>query len=91
MASSRSYWDHFKATRDAIALDMGIQSNLASKEARAMSNATLATVAILAKLLSDKGVVTDAELLARSNAALGADGSFWDDEPINPPPELPTT
>jgi hypothetical protein len=35
-----------------------------------MSNATLACVAILAKTLSDKGVVTDAELLTRANAAI---------------------
>lgn len=86
MASTRNYWNHLKDVRDQIALDMGIDSSLASKESRAISNATLACVAILAKTLTDEGVLTDAELLARANAALAADGSIWDDEPINPPP-----
>lgn len=88
MASTRAYYNNLKTVRDKIALDMGIDSLYASKESRAISNATLACVAILAKTLTDKGLVTDAELLTRANAALSADGSFWDDEPINPIPPL---
>jgi hypothetical protein len=86
MASTRAYWNNLKNIRDQIALSMGADVSQADKDTRAISNATLAAVSILAKTLTDKGVVTDAELLARANAALGADGSFWDDEPIHPPP-----
>jgi hypothetical protein len=51
-----------------------------------ISNSTLATVAVVVKALTDKGVLTDADLTAARANALGVDGSTWDDEPINPPP-----
>lgn len=86
MATTRGYWNVLRTTRDLIGMRMGVDVNGCGKEARALANANLAAVAIVIKALTDKGVVTDAELQARANAALGQDGSIWDDEPLQPPP-----
>lgn len=77
MATTRQYWNALKNTRDAIAITMGTDVTMLQPGARAISNATLATVAIVVKALTDKGVISDAELTAARNAALG---DVWDRE-----------
>jgi|1185.fasta_scaffold03724_4 hypothetical protein len=77
MASTRQYWNALKSTRNAIALDMGVQESLTPKDMRASDNAGLAAVAIVIKALTDKGVLTDAELQAAQAAALA---DIWDEE-----------
>jgi hypothetical protein len=87
MATTRQVWDGLRAARNTIAARMGVDVTTSSKEVRAMGNANLAAVAVLAKTLIDKGLITGADLQATAAGATGgADGSSWDDEPVNPPP-----
>lgn len=89
MATVRGYWNTLRTVRNQIALQMGVDATTVPKDVRALANANLAATAIVIKCLTDKAVVTDAELQARANAALGADGSAWDDELVDPrPPQL---
>jgi lipid-binding SYLF domain-containing protein len=85
MATTRQVWDGLRTVRNQVAARLGVDVTTSSKEARAMGNANLAMVAVVVKVLIDKGLITGAELQAAANAAAsGADGSSWDDEPINP-------
>jgi hypothetical protein len=86
VATVRGYWNTLRTVRNQIAYVMGVDATTVSKDVRALANANLAAVAIVIKCLTDKGVLTDAELQARATAALGTDGSLWDDELVNPPP-----
>lgn len=90
MAVARTFFDAFRTFRNQAAMIMGTDVTRCPEDVRAMSNADLAAVAVLAKVLVEKGVITGAQLQAAANAALGgmggvpaADGSVWD-------PEVPT-
>lgn len=85
MATTRQYFNALRTTRNAFALKMGVDVTQSTKEVRAVAGGTLACLAVILKLLVDKGLVSDAELQAAQTAALGADGSTWDDEPLQPP------
>jgi hypothetical protein len=86
VATVRAYWNTLKTVRNQIALQMGVDATTTPKEMRAVSNADLAAIGVVIKCLTDKGLITPAELQAGANAALGADGSVWDDEPVDPRP-----
>lgn len=81
MATVRQYWNALRATRNTLALRLGIDLTASSKELRATSGSDLAAVAIVIKALTDKGVISDAELQAAQQAALA---DAWDDEPQLP-------
>ena len=81
MATTRQYWNALKSTRDQIAVLMGVDVAGMPKTARALANANLATVGIVVKALTDKGVISDADLTAARNAAIA---DVWDDEPNLP-------
>lgn len=81
MATTRGYWNALRSTRNAIALRMGVDASGVPKDIRALANANLATVAVVIKALTDKGVITDADLTAARDAAIA---DIWDDEPNLP-------
>lgn len=77
MATVRQYYNNLKDARDQICTFMGSTAAGRPSDQRALTNSTLAAVAIVVKALTDKGVITDAELLAAKNAALA---DLWDQE-----------
>jgi hypothetical protein len=83
VAVARTLWESLRTFRNQVALRMGTDVTRAPQDVRALGNANLATVAVLAKVLLDNNVITAAQLNAAAAAALGADGSVWD-------PETPT-
>lgn len=87
MASTRSYFDTLQSVRDLIGAPLGIDLSMAEDALRRAADADLSVVAVLAKILVDKGVCTDAELQTFLNgAAAGTDGSVWTpDSQENPP------
>jgi hypothetical protein len=85
VATTRQYWNQLRTTRNQIGLLMGADVTALSVEQRILSNATLAVIALVVKALTDKGVLADADLVTARNNALGADGSAWDMEPLQPP------
>lgn len=78
MASPRTYWVALRNTRNAVATRLGCDVTRADVSVRAISGADLACVVVLVKALTDKGVITDAELSAAQAAVLA---DVWDVEP----------
>lgn len=84
MTTSRAYWDALKATRDKISILMGVDISSMGSDSRTAADATMATVAALAKTLVDKGLISDTDLQTAVNAAVSSDGSIWDAEAVQP-------
>jgi hypothetical protein len=83
VTTTRQFFDSLRTFRNRLAFSLGTDVTRCPQDLRAMSNATLAAVAVLAKALTDAGVITPAQLQAAAGNALGSDGSTWD-------PEVPT-
>jgi hypothetical protein len=81
MATVRQYFNALRATRNQVALFMGADLTSTPKDMRSGDNAGLAAVAVVIKALTDKGVISDAELQAAQTAALA---DLWDTEPPLP-------
>lgn len=82
MATPRTYWNALRSTRNKIALAMGVDVANTPKDMRALGNANLAVIVILVKALTDKNVLTDADLQAAQS--LIENPAQWDDEPSLP-------
>lgn len=67
----------------AIGRKFGADISTFSKQLRVLNMSILVLLAVVIKTLTDKGVITDAELLTTLNAARGDD---YDDEPVDPIP-----
>lgn len=78
MATVRNYYLNLKDARDQICSWLGSTAATRPSDQRALTNATLAAVAIVVKALTDNGAITDAQLLAAKNAALA---DIWNVEP----------
>jgi hypothetical protein len=83
VATTRQLFNGLRTFRNQLALKLGADVTRCPQDVRVMSNATLAAVSVLAKALTDAGVITVAQLQAAADNALGPDGSVWD-------PEVPT-
>jgi hypothetical protein len=89
MASLPTYVAALWERQQIIAVKLGSDISQAAKETRVLNRALLVLLATLIKTLVDKGVVTDAELIATLNTARDA---AYDDEPVwtpKPPPSTP--
>lgn len=82
MATPRAYWNALKATRNKVALQMGVDATLTPKDMRAISSADLAAVVVLIKALTDNNILTDAQLAAAQTSVEVL--IQWDDEPDLP-------
>lgn len=78
MATARQYWNGLKTVRDAVALRLGVDIPGSNVGIRAASGGDLAALAVVLKVLTDKGLVSDAEWQAAQAAALA---EIWDREP----------
>jgi hypothetical protein len=81
MTTVRQYWNSLVATRNTVALRLGVSVPDTQKTARALANADLALVAVVCKAIVDKGLLTDADLQAARDAAIA---DTWNDEPDLP-------
>lgn len=81
MATVRAYWNALRNTRNAVAVRLGCDIAGADASIRAVSGADLACIAVLVKVLTDKGVITDADLQAAQAVVLA---DVWDTEPPLP-------
>jgi hypothetical protein len=72
-----------RSAENQVALQSGVSLPAETQVLRVVQTGGLAMVGTLAKLLVDKGIVTDAELQAALNAAVAEP---WPGEPVNPPP-----
>lgn len=81
MASAKQYLVQLKQVLQAVAFKMGHDLTETQKSDRVLVNSLGLTVAVLMKLLVDKGIVTNAELSAAFDFVRD-DG--YDDEPSLP-------
>lgn len=77
MATVRQYYNALKTTRDTVCQYMGTIPDSLPADRRAYMNATLVCVAIVVKALVDKNIISDADLTAARNSAIG---DVWDQE-----------
>lgn len=83
MATVKQYLVQLRQRQDAIARKFGADVSRAGKSARVLNLSLLCLLAVLIKTLVDKGVLTDAELVATLDAARD---DAYPDEPVEPPP-----
>lgn len=83
------YVNQLRAKQEVLALKLGAYLPTLPVELRIVLTCSNAAWAALAKLLVDKGVFTDAELLAAINAAGMAAWASESPTPTGPPPEPP--
>jgi hypothetical protein len=83
MASIGEYVNQMRDRQTVIARRFGSDISRARKPERVLNLALLVLLAAVVKALTDKGVVTDGELLAALNSARDID---WPDEPSEPVP-----
>lgn len=83
MATVKQYVDVMRVRQDRMAEKFGVGLRSSRVEIRVLNLTVLALIAVVVKALVDKGVLTDAELVALMN---GAADDGWDREPIEPPP-----
>lgn len=81
MATLPQYVQQLWERQGRIARALGSDIAGADKQSRVVNRSMLVLLAAVVKTLTDKGVVTDAELLATLNVARDA---AYDDEPMNP-------
>jgi predicted XRE-type DNA-binding protein len=82
MTAISQYVTQMQTRQQIIATKLGCDISRSSKPSRVMNLALLVLIAALIKTLVDKGVMTDAEILATLNTARDAS---YNDEPITPP------
>lgn len=82
MATIKQYVVNLLERQRAIASKMGSDVGKADKESRVLNLALLVLLAAVIKTLTDKGVITDAELLATLNSARD---DAYPDEPSDAP------
>jgi hypothetical protein len=83
MTTIQQYVSTLYVKQDVVAAKLGVDLSRSSKSDRVMNRCTLILVAVLTKAIVDKGLATDAEMLALLDSA----GSVaWDDLPVDPPP-----
>ena len=80
MASLFQYVDQMRDRQMVISRKLGSDIGRTQKQDRVMNLALLILIAVVVKVLVDKGVITDAELLGELNRARDA---AYDDEPGN--------
>jgi hypothetical protein len=86
MATVKTYVTQLQNRQIVIARKFGCDIAQADKQTRVLNLSVLALLAVVIKTLVDKGVITDAELLATLDAARD---DTYPDEPMEPPPEEP--
>jgi hypothetical protein len=84
MATVPQYIAQMRQRQDVIASKYGCDISRADKQVRVLNLSILALIAVVVKTLVDKGVITDAELLATMNAARD---DTYPDEPVEPTAE----
>jgi hypothetical protein len=82
MASIKTYITQLQNRQQIIARKFGCDITRLDKQARVLNLSILALLAVLIKTLTDRSIITDAQLLATMDSA--RDDSY-DDEPLNPP------
>jgi hypothetical protein len=75
---AQNLWDKFRI----IARKFGAEPAVVDKQTRVLHMAQQVLLAAVIKALTDKGVVTDAELTAALNGARDDD---WPGQPLEPP------
>jgi hypothetical protein len=83
MATVKAYVLAMQSRQRAIARKYGCDIGRTSKETRCLNLSLLTLLAVVIKTLTDKGVITDAEILATLDAARD---DVWNDEPNELPP-----
>jgi len=83
VATTRQYWSTLRTWQQNIAQKFGVNIQYGSMEGRAVAATDAAMVAILVKALTDKGVLTDADILAPRQDA--RDDAGWVQESAAPP------
>jgi hypothetical protein len=83
VATTRQYWSTLRTWQQNIAQKFGVNIQYGSMEGRAVAATDAAMVAILVKALTDKGVLTDADILAAWQDA--RDDAGWVQESADPP------
>lgn len=78
MATVRQYWTTFKNMQFNVADRFGVNLRQAPVATRVIANTDAVLVAVLAKALTDKGVLTDADLTEAWRSA--RDDNVWDPE-----------
>jgi hypothetical protein len=78
MATLQQYVTQMRDRQLVIARKLGCNVTRIRKPERVLNLASLVILAAVVKALTDKGVMSDAELLAALNSARDDD---WDDEP----------
>jgi len=81
MATVRVYFANLRDLVNDLGRRLGADLPRSPFDQRVGDAGTLAAVAVLAKALTDKGVLTDADLLAAVDTARG---EVWPQEPIQP-------
>ncbi|HET6214915.1 MAG TPA: hypothetical protein VFE14_18755 [Micromonosporaceae bacterium] len=82
MTTIATYVQQMRDRQAVIARKLGADIGQVDKQTRVQNVATLVLIAAVIKTLVDKGVITDAELLATLNAARD---DVYTDEPAEPP------
>jgi hypothetical protein len=91
VATIAQYTKIMRDTQADIARKLGVDLSSADQQTRAIALSALAVQAMLIKVLVDKGVVSNAELLAASNAVRSAnympqpepaEPVLWDTTPV---------
>jgi hypothetical protein len=83
MATVKAYATQLTQRARVVARMFGADPERSSKELRVLLRTVQIELAVVVKLLVDKGVVTDAELIAAFDAAAA---DLYPDEPNEPPP-----
>jgi hypothetical protein len=82
MTTIPTYVQQMRDRQAVIARKLGSDIGQVDKQTRVANLSLLVLLAAVIKTLVDKGVITDAELLATLNAARD---DTYADEPLNPP------
>lgn len=82
MATVRQYVTQMRGTMNTVATQMGVDVTRTDKQARVTVTCLLAIIAVVVKTLVDKGVISNAELQATLD---GAVGEVWPPESDLPP------
>lgn len=82
MATVKTYANQFTRRAVVVARKFGFDPELSDKPTRVLVRTLMVVLGVVVKLLVDKGVFTDQELLAAFDTA--ADDAY-PDEPVEPP------
>jgi hypothetical protein len=76
MATAKQYWSTLKNAQETLCERFGMNLTQAPIATRALADADAAILAVLVKALTDKGVITDADLMEAWRGA--RDDNEWD-------------